>query len=264
MRALSPILRSLAAAGLLTLIHGCGSSNETGGGTGFITVSVTPASATVRQGESTLVTGSVTRGGGFAGDVAVSVTGAPAGVTGVVTQAPVSGSSTLQVTLSVATSVAPGGYQLTVHATGSGVTAATASFALTVTASTPAGSFTLAATPATITVVQGAAGSTNITATRSGGFNGALTFAVTTASGATLPAGLTAAVTSTGAPDSYTLTANATAALAAGVYSVLVTASSPGVTTQNTAVAVTVTAAGSLVRLDFSPCFTFSKPIWLA
>ena len=165
-------------------------------------------------------------------------------------------------TLNVAATAIPGTYNtILLRGTSAGLTDVTVALPLTITA---VGNFTLAAAPATISAVQGAGGTTVVNATRSGGFSGALTFAVTTASGAALPAGLTAAVTSTATADSYTLTTNAAASLAPGVYNVLVTATSPGVSAQSVAVAITVTAPASLARLDFSACAQVQKPIWLA
>ena len=108
---------------------------------GAIVLVLNPTSATVVQGGNTSTTGTVTRSGSFTGSVALSVTGAPSGVTPAVSNIQTSGAvTTATVTVTVGAAAAAATYLLVMHATGTDVTEATANFALTVTAA-PAGSF---------------------------------------------------------------------------------------------------------------------------
>jgi hypothetical protein len=360
MRRHRPFLLALLA--IVALAPACGSGGGTTTVTGSIALSITPTSATIQQGGSTQVTGMVTRAS-FTGDVIITVTGQPTGVTGTLTLAPVNGGSTAQVTISATSATAVGTYTLTVVASGSGVSNANATFTLTVTAATPASytmtlgtpsqsiaqggtapstltfvrtaftgnialtaenlptgvtatfatnpvpgssssvTFTASATAApgtfnailirgtspgltdvtasvtlvvTVTggfailpgatnlnVVQGNIVTTSVNATRTGAFAGTLVYTVTGPSNASLPAGLTAAVTPTGTADQNTLTVTTTAGLAAGTYPIVVHAISFGVEV-TASVNVVVGAAGSAVHLDFSQCSATNMPIWLA
>jgi hypothetical protein len=111
-----------------------GNNNSNGGGksSGSIGFSLSPASAVTRQGSTTSFTGTVTRSGGFTDDVAIAVTGAPAGVSTTVTSQPISGSSTGNVSISVGLTTATGDYPLTVTASGPGVSSVSATYTLMV------------------------------------------------------------------------------------------------------------------------------------
>lgn len=91
------------------------------------------ATGTVQAGNSTTIAVTVTRGGGFAGDVALAVTGAPDGVT-VSAQTVAAGSTVATLTVVATTAAVAGPSTLTVAGTGTGVTIAAQSVALTVTA----------------------------------------------------------------------------------------------------------------------------------
>jgi len=69
------------------------------------TLSISPASRTVLQGGSTTYTVTITPTNGFSGDVALSITGLPAGATGSFTPTPATTNSTLSITTSAATPV---------------------------------------------------------------------------------------------------------------------------------------------------------------
>ena len=87
----------------------CGSSSTgTTAGSGAVSIALSPTTATVQQGSSTQVTGTVTRSDGFTGDVAISVLNAPAGVTGALAGPIAAGSTTGVVTLSVAATTTVG------------------------------------------------------------------------------------------------------------------------------------------------------------
>ncbi len=94
------------------------------------------ATGTVQAGNSTTIAVTLTRGGGFAGDVALTVTGAPTGVT-VMTQTVAAGATTATLNVVTTTAAAPGTTPLTVAGTGTGVTIAAQTVALTVTLPAP-------------------------------------------------------------------------------------------------------------------------------
>jgi hypothetical protein len=105
-----------------------------------IEIGVSPGTLSVIQGATTAVNLSLTRSGGFAGDVSIVVEGMPSGI--LTTIAPPSldpAVSSAVITLRSSTIAAPGVYNVTVRATGTGVTAATAGLALTVVAASPFG-----------------------------------------------------------------------------------------------------------------------------
>lgn len=132
-------VRSLALIAGAAFASSCGSSNPAESGSGAIALSLAPAAATVAQGASAGVLGTVTRSGGFAGDVAITITGVPTGVTGTVVSSPTNGGNTAQMTIAVASTVTAGTYTLTITATGSGVTTVSKSFTLTVSTTTAVG-----------------------------------------------------------------------------------------------------------------------------
>jgi alpha-tubulin suppressor-like RCC1 family protein len=148
-----------------------------------ITVAVSPASLGLTVGQSGTTTVTVSRGGGFAGAVALSAEGMPAGVTASFAPASVpSGSTTSTLTVDVGAAAAPGSYTLTIRGVGPGVGASTAALALTV---SPRPSITLSV-DASLTLARGATDTAVVRIVRTN-FTGAVSLSV---SGA--PAGLTA------------------------------------------------------------------------
>jgi len=131
--------RSFALIAGAAFASSCGSSDPAGSGSPAIALSLAPAAATVAQGASAGVLGTVTRSGGFAGDVAITITGAPTGVTGTVVSSPTNGGNTAQMTVAVAATVPAGTYALTITATGSGVTTVSKPFTLTVSTTSAGG-----------------------------------------------------------------------------------------------------------------------------
>jgi subtilisin family serine protease len=92
--------------------------------TAVFTLSASPASHTIRRGSTTTYTVTITRSGGFADSVNLSVSGLPAGAAGSFAPNPATGtSSTLTVT--TARSTAVGTYPLTITGTGGGLTRTT-------------------------------------------------------------------------------------------------------------------------------------------
>jgi len=203
---------------------------------GSFTISASPASLTVAQGNQGATTVTTTIGGGFNSAIGLSASGAPAGTTvsfnPSAIAAPGSGSSTMTVTVGSGTAV--GTYPITVSGTGGGLQQ-TATVTLTVTA---ASSFTLSASPATVSVVQGNQGTSTITSTVSGSFNSAISLS---ASGA--PSGTTVSFnpSTIGAPGagSSTMTITVGSSTALGTYTITITGNGGGVQ-QNATVTLTV------------------------
>src|SRR6185369_4991739 len=145
-------------------IPGCGTP-----ATPDFSLSVSPSSVSVSStGGTATYTVAITRNGGFADPVDLSVSGLPAGATGSFSSNPATGnSSTLTVT--VAASTPANSYPLTVTGT-SGVLSRTASATLVVQPSAPP-NFSLSISPSSVTVPR--AGGTavyTVTITRTGGF----------------------------------------------------------------------------------------------
>ena len=262
--------RFTGPAATLLLVAGaaaCGSSSTGGtdpGLTPAIAISLSPTSLSIVQGASGTLTASITRSGGFTGTVNVVTEGAPAGVSAAVSNVATSGGTTSgTVTVTVGAAVAPGTFNLTIRASGSGVSDVTAQLALTVTAA-PVASFDIATiAPDPVTVAQATtSGNVTITLSRSNStatINLTLEGAPAGVTGAFAPAAatgttstLTLQVGNTVAPGNYTLTVRGTATGLADktkTFVLAVTASSfaltttPGgpVTVQQTGAAVNVT-----------------------
>ena len=152
-------------------LTGCG-----GVATPDFSVSATPASRTVTQGQPTSYDVTVTPTGGFAGAVTLGVSGLPAGAAGTFSPNPATSTSTLSVTTSATTPA--GTYPLTITGTSGALTHQT-SVTLVVQASAPAPDFTIGATPASRTVKRGASTTYAVTITRLNGFSGSVSLSVT-------------------------------------------------------------------------------------
>ena len=245
-----------------TAAAACGGGDDNTGTnpTPAIGVSVTPTSLSLVQGANGTVTVTGSRSGGFAGNIDLSLEGAPAGVTSSFTPSSLTSNfTTSTVTITAAASTAPGNYNLTIRAKGSGVTDQTASVALTVTAvATP--SFSMSLTPTSLSLAQGASGSSTVNLTRTNGFTGAVNLAATGA-----PAGLTVtpnpASVATGSTTA-TLNVAVAASTAAGTYPITITGSGTGVSNQTATLSVTVTAATSN-SASWQFCAS-NAPLWFA
>ncbi|MGP8174628.1 MAG: protease pro-enzyme activation domain-containing protein [Terracidiphilus sp.] len=195
------------------------------------TLSASPASVSVVQGNSGSSTITSTAVDGFDSAVALSVTGAPAGVTVSLSStsiaAPGSGTSTL--TLAVASTTAAGTYTITVTGTGGGITQ-TATVSLTVTAPV-VGGFTISVSPTSGSLARGQSGYAVVTITASGGFNSAVALSATG-----VPSGVTGSfsptsITGSGTSD-FTLTVSRTAPT--GTYQITITGTGGGITHSTT------------------------------
>ncbi len=230
------IQRSVTAclAVVLGIYAAAGCTSENGGTepgpTPAITLTVSPGNATIAPGGSADVTGTLTRSGGFTGAVVLTVEGAPAGVSGSISNESTSGGvTTATITITVAANATPGTYTLTVRGTGSGVSDATATFTLTVSG------FVITLTPSTLSVNQGDQGISEVGLTRTS-FNGTVALSLEGA-----PTGITGTFDPTPAPgSSSTLTIAVDAGVAVGEYSLTVRGTATGQNDQTATLALTV------------------------
>jgi len=222
-----------------SLLAALACSSEGDGNTepvGAIALTLNPTSASVQQGGTVAVAATLTRSGGFTGDVALSVEGAPAGVTATIGNiVTAGGTTTATVTILVGAATPVGTSNITVRGKATGLTDATAAYALTVTA-TP--SYTLSLSSAALSIVQGGSTPTTTVNIARTNFPGAVTLGV-----GSLPAGVTAAFAPPAPTEnSSVLTLSVGAAVTPGVYNLTVngTATAGG---QSTPLTLTVTAA---------------------
>ncbi len=218
-------------------------------------LSLTPAALTIAQSANANTAVTITRTN-FTGAVTLSLTGAPAGVTGAFNPAaPTGTSSTLTVTVGAA--VVPGVYNLTVEGTG---TAGNRSTPLTLTVSaTP--DYALSLAPAALTIAQNSGGPVvNVTITRTN-FTGAVTLSLGNA-----PAGVTGAfipAAPTGTSSALSVTVGA--AVATGVYNLTVDGTgTPGNRSTPLTLTVTSSGGGGSVTVSFAACPVADRPVWLA
>ncbi len=195
-------------------------------------VAVAPTALTAPRGTSTTATVTITREGGFTGEVALSVSNPPPGVAGVFNPASTTGTvSTLTVTVDA--SVAPTDYPLTIQGTATGLPTHTATLALTV---VDPPDYTLAANPATVTIQQGGSGTTTIEITRSPGMTGPVTLMVPSP-----PLGIAGTCEPTSPiGTNSTLTLTVDASVTPGTYAVIVSGTADGVPARSATVNVTV------------------------
>src|SRR6266566_3272462 len=192
------------------------------------TLSASPSSVTFLQGASGLTTITINPVNGFNGNVNLTASGLPSGVSALFGTNPASTTSLL--TLSASGTAATGTFIVTV--TGfSGTLSSKATITLTV---NPAGDYTLFASPSSFSVAQGAKGTSAISVNPLNGFSGSVSLS---ASG--LPSGVTASFnpSSTTSASTFTLTASSTAAL--GTFTITVTGAS-GALSRSTTVSLTV------------------------
>jgi kumamolisin len=194
-------------------------------------LSASPASVSVVQGNSGSSTITSTVVDGFDSAVTLSASGQPAGVTVSFSPASITGSGTSTLTLAVASTTATGTYTITVTGTGGGITQSTV-VSLTVTAPVT-GTFTISVSPTSGYLDQGQSGYAVVTTTVSGGFDSAVALSATG-----VPSGVTGSFSpaSIAAPGSgtsdFTLTVSRTAHT--GTYPITITGTGGGVTKTTT------------------------------
>ncbi len=172
---------------------------------------------------------------GFTGNVSVSVSGLPSGVTASFSQNPVASQS--QFTLTVASTTALGQYPLTIVGTSGGQTSTTS-----ITLLIAAPSFTISPNRNNLFLGQGTTSNIDIDVNSTTGFNGSISFSI---SG--LPSGITAAF----APSAYayTLTLTLSSSVSPGQYALTITGTSGA-----------LTATTTLYIGVYAPTFTLSVP----
>ncbi len=172
-----------------------------------------PASLTVVQGSHGSVTVTIAVSGAFNSAVALSLTGAPTGVTASFAPSSLTGAGSSTLTITAVSTVATGAYSLTVTGT-SGSQTKTATLTLTVVQP-----FSISPSASSTSIIQGASGSVNVITAAVSGFSGAIAL-----SSSKLPTGVTAAFSpaSIAAPGSGTskLTLTVASSATAGAYSI--------------------------------------------
>ena len=217
------------------LVTGWGSPNTgliaalTGPPVPSFSLSASPGSVSVLQGNNGSSTITTAVGGGFNSPIALSASGQPSGVTVTFTPSSIAapGSGTSTMAIAVGSTVAAGTYAITVTAIGGGITNTT-TVSLTVTAP-GSGSLAVSVSPSSGYLTRGTSGYAVVTTTGSGGFNAAVTLS---ASG--VPSGVTTSFSPNpiAAPGSGTSDFNLTVARNAtrGTYPITITATGGGKT----------------------------------
>lgn len=190
-------------------------------------LSATPSSRTILQGQSASFSATVTAQNGYGGSGSFSVTGLPAGVTGSFSPTGFTGSGSTTLTIPTTSQTTPGTYQLTITAEDSvsGITR-TAPVTLVVNPEAAA-DFSFSASPSQLVVKRGRSGNYTLTVTATGGFDEPVTFGVTG-----LPTGVTAVFTPGTLSGSGTATLSLTVPnqVAKGNFALIITASSASFT----------------------------------
>jgi hypothetical protein len=182
-------------------------------------LSTSPSSLTFTQGANGTSTVTVNPQNGFNGNVTLSASGLPSGVTASFSPNPANTASTLTLTASSAAAVGT----VTVTITGtSGTLTNTTAIALTVNSM---GNYTLSASPSSLSITEGAGGTSTITVSPQSGFNGSVTLS---ASG--LPSGVTAIFNANPTTTTSTLTLTASSTATIGTVTVTVTGTSGSLT----------------------------------
>ena len=191
-------------------------------------LSASPSTQAVIQGNSTSYNLTVTPNNGFSGQVTLSVSGLPTGANGSFTTNPTTSTSSLSVTTGATTPA--GNYTLTITGVSGSLTHTTTA---TLVVTQP--DFSLTATPSTQTVTQGNGTSYNVAVNPVNGFSGQVTFSI---SG--LPAGAGGTFSPNPSASSSTLSVTTDPVnTPAGTYTVMITGTS-GSLTHNTTVTLVV------------------------
>jgi hypothetical protein len=138
-------------------------------------LSASPASLSINQGNSGNSTITVTPSGGFTGSVSLSASGLPSGVTATFGTNPTTGTSV--VTFAVSAAAAAGTSAVTITGT-SGSLTHTTTVTLTVVNPGATPNFTISVSPSTLAVRRGTTGSYTVTITSVNGFAGTVNLSV--------------------------------------------------------------------------------------
>jgi subtilase family serine protease len=202
-----------------------GSSTSTPG----YSLSASPGSVSIVQGNSGSSTITSTVSGGFSGTVTLAASGAPSGVTITLSPTSISGAGSSTMSIAVASTAATGTYTITVSGT-SGSTTETTTVSLTITAPVT-GSFTISVSPTSGYLYQGQSGYAVVTVTATGGFDSAVALS---ASG--VPSGVTSSFSPASITGSGTAHFNLSVSRSAptGTYPITITGTGGGVTQSTT------------------------------
>ncbi len=202
-----------------------GSSTSTPG----YSLSASPGSVSIVQGNSGASTITSTVSGGFSGTIALAASGAPTGVTITFSPTSISGAGSSTMSIAVASTAATGSYTITVSGA-SGSTTETTTVSLTITAPV-SGSFTISVSPTSGYLYQGQSGYAVVTVTASGGFDSAVALS---ASG--VPSGVTSSFSPASITGSGTAHFNLSVSRSAptGTYPITITGTGGGVTQSTT------------------------------
>ncbi|HKD13037.1 MAG TPA: hypothetical protein VKE71_00700, partial [Candidatus Angelobacter sp.] len=202
------------------------------GGTPDFSLSASPASVTITQGNSGTSTITVTPSGGFTGSVTLSASGLPAGVTASFGTNPTTSTSVL--TLTASSTATTGTATVTVTGTSGTLTHTTT---ITLTVNAPAApDFTLSASPGSLTIIQGNSGSSTITVNPLNGFTGSVTL-----SNSALPSGVTASFGTNPTTSTSVLTFTASSTATTGTSTITITGTS-GSLTHTTTISLTISS----------------------
>src|SRR5947209_6747558 len=138
-------------------------------------LSASPASQSVVQGNGTTYTVNVAAAGGYSGTVGLSVSGLPTGATGIFNPTSIAGSGGSTLTIGTASSTPAGSYKLTI--TGTDGASLTHTTSVTLVVSGPS-DFTISATPASQTVRAGSSTPYTVNIAGSAGFSGTVALSV--------------------------------------------------------------------------------------
>jgi uncharacterized membrane protein len=202
-------------------------------------ISASPASQPVTQGNSGSYTITMSSLGGYAGSVTLSATGLPTGANATFGTNPItggSGNSAMNVTTSSSTPA--GSYPLTITGVSGNLTHTTTATLVVNAAVIP--DFSISSSPASWTLTAGTSTSYTATVTPSGGFNSSVGL---TAAG--LPSGATATFNPSsisGGSGSSTMSVNTTTGTSPGTYTVTINGTG-GSATHSTTVTLVVNAA---------------------
>jgi len=179
--------------------------------------------------------------------VAISVSGAPVGMTATPTLTSVTGTDALTIDVTTSASVPKGTYPLVISGT-SGATTLSATVTVVVGGGTTTPAFTITATPASQTIHPGNSTTYTATITGTGGFDGLTDLSVaglpTGASGSFSPPSVTGSGSST-----LTLTSNATTT-PAGTYTLTITGKSGSVSHSATTTLIVTQPVMACVSVD--------------
>ena len=227
--------------------------NDSTGNSGSIQLSLSSVGVSVTQGGSGTTSVTITRAGGFAGVVSLSVTGLPPGVGVGFSPAQLSATevgSTINVT--VAPTAVPGTFNATINATGAGVTAGSVNLELTI---SQAPDFRISLTNTALSITAGQSGNTTVNVERTN-YAGVITLALVNA-----PAGVTASFSpTTVSANSTVITITVGPAVTPATYPLQIEGVGTGVGSRVTTLMLTVQPQLASFSINVSPtAFTLPR-----